>query len=252
MFGTISHDVHRRRRASMNPYFSKASVRQLEPVIRRSIAKLLKRFERNQRSGEAVPLNLAFKALTGDVTTEYCFGKSFNHLDQEDYNQYHFDSVQKSFEMSHLMLHVGWLGWLVTSLSDSILIKLVPGMRLLAEMRRVSTLVYLYPMTIIKQGFQNQEWIRRIDEIKISKAEGREEDSIFHGLLDSDLPESEKATVRLEQEAHAIVLAGQDTTGNFPYPYSIHLPSPITPLPPFKSISLNPPPFFFQQPRSQP
>jgi cytochrome P450 len=143
MFGTVPHELHRRRRAPMNPYFSKASVRKLEPVIRRSVAKLLKRLERNQRSGEAVPLVLAFKALTGDIITEYCFGKSFNHLDQEDYNQYHFDSVQNSFEMSHLMLQVGWLGWLMKPLSDAIPIKLFPGMRLLAEMRRVSALNYL-------------------------------------------------------------------------------------------------------------
>jgi hypothetical protein len=32
-FGTVDHDMHRMRRAAMNPFFSKASVRRLQPLI---------------------------------------------------------------------------------------------------------------------------------------------------------------------------------------------------------------------------
>ena len=39
--------------------------------------------------------------------------------------------------------------------------------------------------------------------------------TVFHGLLNSGLPPSEKSNQRLRQEAQLLVLAGQDTTGEF-------------------------------------
>ena len=38
-------------------------------------------------------------------------------------------------------------------------------------------------------------------------------DIVFHGLLFGNLPESEKSTNRLDQEARLLIFAGQDTTG---------------------------------------
>lgn len=39
-------------------------------------------------------------------------------------------------------------------------------------------------------------------------------DTIFHGLLKSNLPPSEKSIDRMLQEAQLLVVAGQDTTGD--------------------------------------
>lgn len=39
-------------------------------------------------------------------------------------------------------------------------------------------------------------------------------DTIFHGLLNSNLPPSEKSIDRMLQEAQLLVVAGQDTTGD--------------------------------------
>ena len=38
--------------------------------------------------------------------------------------------------------------------------------------------------------------------------------TVFHGILNSDLPDIEKTNSRLRQEAQLIVQAGQDSTGN--------------------------------------
>ncbi len=46
-----------------------------------------------------------------------------------------------------------------------------------------------------------------------SKDSETRSDTIFHGLLNSNLPASEKSVDRLQQEAQLIVTAGQDTTG---------------------------------------
>ena len=56
-------------------------------------------------------------------------------------------------------------------------------------------------------------WIRQIDEIRNSQDKNADGNTIFHGLLQSDLPEIEKATDRLKEEAQLIVFAGTDTTG---------------------------------------
>jgi cytochrome P450 len=41
MFETMSHDLHRNRRAALNPFFSEHSVQALEPVIREKVDELL-------------------------------------------------------------------------------------------------------------------------------------------------------------------------------------------------------------------
>ena len=53
----------------------------------------------------------------------------------------------------------------------------------------------------------------QIDQIKNSKDKDAGKDTIFDGVLKSNLPEEEKATARLGHEAQLTVLAGQDTTG---------------------------------------
>ena len=58
------------------------------------------------------------------------------------------------------------------------------------------------------QGFVDQ-----IDEIRSSEPLMEKKVTVFHGILNSDLPEMEKTNKRLRQEAQLLVQAGQDTTG---------------------------------------
>ena len=43
--GTIQHDLHRRRREALNPFFSKKSVQSLQPMIAAKVDLLRKRFD---------------------------------------------------------------------------------------------------------------------------------------------------------------------------------------------------------------
>ena len=60
------------------------------------------------------------------------------------------------------------------------------------------------------QGFVDQ-----IDEIRSSKPTMEKKVTVFHGILNSDLPDVEKTNDRLRQEAQLLVQAGQDTTGKW-------------------------------------
>jgi hypothetical protein len=63
-FATVGHDQHRMRRGALNPFFSKAKVRSLQPLIERVASNLLSRFEEFRTSGEPMTISLAFAALT--------------------------------------------------------------------------------------------------------------------------------------------------------------------------------------------
>lgn len=84
--GTASHELHRVRRAALNPFFSRRSVVRLEPVIQLHVDKLRARLERSADSGEPVNLTDAFTALSADVIGDFAFGKRYGFLDADDFN----------------------------------------------------------------------------------------------------------------------------------------------------------------------
>ena len=59
-----------------------------------------------------------------------------------------------------------------------------------------------------------QRWADQVEEIRGSKFSNDNQDTIFHGMLNSDLPEAEKNPYRMRQEAELLVQGGNDTTGN--------------------------------------
>lgn len=64
------------RKDTMAPYFSKAAVSRLEPVIQDKISQFIMLLLNTGYRNMAVDLNLAYRCLTIDVITEYCFQKS--------------------------------------------------------------------------------------------------------------------------------------------------------------------------------
>ena len=56
--------------------------------------------------------------------------------------------------------------------------------------------------------------MEQVEEIRSSKSEEDKRETVFHGILNSNLPDSEKSTARMQQEAQLLVEAGSDTTGD--------------------------------------
>lgn len=80
------HDFHRRRRAPLNPFFSKKVVGDLEGrSIMDKINKLTANLEIFAGTGRIVNLGAACTALTMDVITEYCYGACQNSLSEENF-----------------------------------------------------------------------------------------------------------------------------------------------------------------------
>lgn len=122
----------------MNPFFSKESVRRLEPILREIIIQSLNWMDICGRSGEIVPVNMVYKAMTSDVIMRYTLGKSTNALAREDQNRALFETMEKAGETIHLMFHIGWLASLFESLPSAIMIGLAPTLGTVYQLQRVN------------------------------------------------------------------------------------------------------------------
>lgn len=108
-FSTVPHELHRRRRAALAPFFSMRSIDQFEPVIQSAVDHLCSRVADFQRSGQHLHLGYAWSALTADIITEYSFGKSYNLLGTPDFASSFYDMVMAPSELTHMMKQFGWL-----------------------------------------------------------------------------------------------------------------------------------------------
>lgn len=60
---TIDHDLHRKRRSSLNHFFSKKAILERETQIAGHVEHLCRRFKECMENGEIVRLDAAFTAL---------------------------------------------------------------------------------------------------------------------------------------------------------------------------------------------
>ncbi|KAJ4316651.1 hypothetical protein N0V94_005332 [Neodidymelliopsis sp. IMI 364377] len=87
VFVETDKDLHRSRRKMLNNFFSKASVRSIEGILKTKIAVLCNRLSETRGDG-AINMYHAFRCLTIDFITEVAFGESFDLLTKSENNTY--------------------------------------------------------------------------------------------------------------------------------------------------------------------
>jgi cytochrome P450 len=137
VLGTVPHEQHRRRRAALNPYFSKQSILRLMPVILSKIRRLCQRFEEFQKSKQPLNIDIAYSALTMDIITEYCFAEPYGCMDDPDFMPQWPKGLMEASETSHLNKQFGWLLPLMKTLPEWIVAKASPNMMALLNYRKV-------------------------------------------------------------------------------------------------------------------
>lgn len=71
MFATIDHDLHKYRRAALNPFFSQQNVRKLQPVIQERVSTMLERIRDFKESEEVLNVSWLYAAFTsGKLRTQ--------------------------------------------------------------------------------------------------------------------------------------------------------------------------------------
>ncbi len=73
MFFTAPNELHRRRRAPLNAFFSRRSVLELEDVVQGTARQLCEVVVRRTADGGAVDLGAGMRAVSVDVITRYAF-----------------------------------------------------------------------------------------------------------------------------------------------------------------------------------
>ena len=134
--GTRDHDLHRRRRNVLNPYFSMQNVRRLEPIIQETFRNLLRRMEDWAQLGMPAPLNMAFKATTKDIITAYALGQVEKCLDMEDLNAPFFNSIAPVRE-NHIGTYLYYVSKAMQSMPPSLIIRLVPRVTIFVRFMQV-------------------------------------------------------------------------------------------------------------------
>ncbi|KAI0179038.1 cytochrome P450 [Hypoxylon sp. FL1284] len=189
---TVDHDLHRKRRNTINAFFSSASIRRLEPIMKDSMEKLLSRLDAAGKTSEVLPMHYVLKACTSDIITNYAFGDSFHFMEEEDYSIPYMKSTDVFHLFNHAFCHFPIVGTVIASAPTWLIKTFIPG---LAEMWN-----------------KKEMWIDQVVSIKNSPNPDRIKSTIFEGVMNSKLPDEEKTNPRLAHEAQLVVFAGQGTT----------------------------------------
>ncbi|KAI9710154.1 MAG: hypothetical protein M1820_002956 [Bogoriella megaspora] len=194
IFGTVDHDLHRMRRAPLNKHFSKKFVSDLQPWILSSIEKLCERLEKAKKAGKTVNLKYAYAAVARDIIDEYCFSRQMNSVLLEDFNEEYTEALDAGHDMTPIFIQFRWLGYLLHALPGSLTKMLDQGFgKLLDEMESVS---------------------QQIETMRTGKCETNkyfDHPTVLRDLLESDMPEAEKAKDRIKAEAQTLIGAGTST-----------------------------------------
>lgn len=111
-FATVSHELHKIRRAAINPYFSKRSIAEYSPVIQSVVDKFCTRLDEATRTGELVNLKYAYAAVSTDVINEYCYSRTLNAVLAPDFNIGFYESIMALSQLVHVVsIHLVTSSW---------------------------------------------------------------------------------------------------------------------------------------------
>ena len=102
---SLPSQLHRMRRAQLSSFFSKASVRRLEPVVVKTVNKLTDALQTHKGSLEPVVVSSAYSGFAIDVITDYCFAKSSNLLDDQTFQKSMHSAFSKARSGMHWIRH---------------------------------------------------------------------------------------------------------------------------------------------------
>lgn len=208
-FLSTSHDLHRRRRKPLEPFFSRAGVTKLEPMVGELAKRFVRRLDSYQGTNQVVRLDHAYVALAADVVGKICFESNSNLIDEptfgvEWYNLLHNFIHSLPLVMAFPQL-IRWVRSRMTlfELTLQRILNMIPS----------GVLRWLDPRLVTFEKFRDYAKQHIIDakrelEEKPDHAAFDTRNSVFRHLLTSGLPESDLSVERLTREAQIFLGAG--------------------------------------------
>ncbi|KAE8368484.1 cytochrome P450 [Aspergillus caelatus] len=179
---TVDHNLHRKRRKPLEPFFSRAGIVRLEPVLVEMARKLESR-------------------LRHDIIRRVCFGKDDDvgglFMDQPDFLSDWYNMIHSILKYVPVFSGFPLLAKIASYIPEFILLKAFPQGQSLNRQENVALQRITYVMSSKKTA-----------QLK----DTRRDVSLFHHIVESDMPESERPPKRLVQEAKILLAAGTVVT----------------------------------------
>ncbi|KAK2767551.1 hypothetical protein FQN54_003709 [Arachnomyces sp. PD_36] len=199
-FLSTAHELHRKRRKPLEPFFSRLGITRLESQIGELVQKLVGRFEALKGTGTVVRLDHAFLAFSGDVISMLCVHDPRHLLDSPNFAPEWFDLLHSVIKSLPLFMGFPFL---------------ISIIRLIPE----SFLIWAHPRSQNFNNFKNMAE-GHIVQAKNEKEQMGEKDTsstggritVFRHLVNSDLPQEELSVERLSKEAQVLLGAGTVST----------------------------------------
>jgi hypothetical protein len=135
---TLRNEVHRVRRAAINPLFSRKVVLDLEGVVQSKVQKLCRRLSETLRVGKPMDLHHGFRAVSVDVITDYAFDNCYNLLDSPSLGAEFFDLLRGMVPAFWIFQQFPFTQKLSTMLPPWLLVRMSPEMAILVKLQLVN------------------------------------------------------------------------------------------------------------------
>ena len=193
--------LHGMRRAPLANLFSKASVLRSVDMINRRVEELLARLDEEKLAARIVDLSFALRCLTFDIVSDFCLPHSSSKLTQDGFAP-GFNQIPRM--VARLALWQRQLGF-ITPVLEAFSIFPRRVIHALAHKK------YL-PLLGIHQDLRSQA-------MEVVRSGGsswapQSHPTLFHAIVNSDLPPEEKCVDRIVQEALTVVGAGVEALAN--------------------------------------
>lgn len=113
---TPKHELHKARRQPLNPFFSKANVRNRQDMIDRHLGKLCDRIFAFAVSRETFNFGAAITAFARDVAFDFILGKNYGSLDKDDFDEAMVAASSGSGQVWRLSKHLRFVEPILKSL----------------------------------------------------------------------------------------------------------------------------------------
>ena len=135
---TFPHHLHKMRRDPLNPLFSKRTVNEYAGFIQSCVTKLCTRFDEFHVCQQPIELQVAYSALTLDMITLYCLGRSYGSLEKADFDPQLGRGIASGGELRLLLKQFPWILKIFALLPSSIASRLNRNCVDMVSRRRVS------------------------------------------------------------------------------------------------------------------
>ena len=108
--------AHKRRRATLNPSFSKQRILLLEDLMYDEVDRVMDRAMEYVERKEALPIQDAFYCYTADVISHYLFGKSIDLISRPNFARERVEQLRSFTNTIWITIHFGFVRAILLSL----------------------------------------------------------------------------------------------------------------------------------------